>query len=417
MYVRDGYRFKPAIIVFAISAAILLASAYPAAARRASRSRRAAAAETSAVPLEQIHAFGNRPAPFGLNAKAAIMIDAHSGAVLYAYNEHNRMQPASLAKLMTFYLVLKALHQGRIAPDTMVTVSEKAWRLSMNSTVSRMFLQVGQRVSINDLLYGLMVSSGNDAAVALAEYLGGSTDAFTAQMNQAAKELGLGETHFENPDGLPSPEMYTTASDMAKLGRAVLQTFPDATKYTGTKDFTFDKIHQPNFNSLLFYDSRVNGLKTGHVEEAGYHLVASARSDGMELISAVLGTPTSSARRVETEKLLDWGFRTFSSVQPDWRKTVPDKVRVYGGVADEVAVAPAALPFVTVEHGQESKVSLAGALNPKYLVAPVAKGQQAGTLTLMVGGQPQSTIPILTTATVAPGGYLKRVADRLRMRL
>jgi D-alanyl-D-alanine carboxypeptidase (penicillin-binding protein 5/6) len=137
----------------------------------------------------------------------------------------------------------------------------------------------------------------------------------------------------------------------------------------------------------------------------------------VELISAVLGTPSSSARRVETEKLIDWGFRSFSSVQPDWRKTVPGKVRVYGGMADEVAVAPAELPFVTVEHGQESKVSLAGALSPKYLVAPVAKGQQAGTLTLMVGGQPQSTIPILTTAAVAPGGYFKRIADRLRMHL
>jgi serine-type D-Ala-D-Ala carboxypeptidase (penicillin-binding protein 5/6) len=416
MYLRRDYPFSPTIAVLVMTAVMLLGGSRPAAARRIN-ARRAANTATSAVPLEDIHVFGKRPAPFGLNAKAAIMIDARSGAVLYAYNEHTRMQPASLAKLMTFYLVLKALHQGRITPDTMVTVSEKAWRLSMNSTVSRMFLQVGQRVSVNDLLYGLMVSSGNDAAVALAEYLAGSTDAFTEQMNQEAKALRLDETHFENPDGLPTPEMYTTASDMAKLGRAVLRTFPDATKYTGTKDFTFDKIHQPNFNSLLFYDSRVDGLKTGHVQEAGYHLVASARSNGMELVSAVLGTPSSSARRVETEKLIDWGFRTFSSVQPDWRKTVPGKVRVYGGMANEVAVAPAELPFVTVEHGQENKVSLAGALNPKYLVAPVAKGQPAGTLTLMVGGQPQSTIPILTSAAVAPGGYFKRMADRLRMRL
>ena len=305
------------------------------------RPRRAAAAETSAVPLEKIHVLGDRPAPFGLNAKAAMIIDARSGATLYAYNEHDKIQPASLAKLMTFYLALKALHQGRLTPDTMVTVSEKAWRLSMNSTVSRMFLQVGQRVSVNDLLFGLMVSSGNDAAVALAEYLAGSSDAFAEQMNQQAKELGLDETHFENPDGLPVPEMYTTAFDMVKLGRAITQHFPDAVKYTGAKDFTFDKIHQPNFNALLFYDARVNGLKTGHVEEAGYHLVASAHSGGMDLISAVLGTPSSTARRVETEKLIDWAFRTFTSVQPDWHKALPDKLRVYGGDADTVAVAPA----------------------------------------------------------------------------
>jgi serine-type D-Ala-D-Ala carboxypeptidase (penicillin-binding protein 5/6) len=406
-------------IVSALMAAAMFAAAAPgalAAGRRARRAK-AAAAQTSAVPFDKTPVLGDRPAPFGLNARAAMMIDARSGATLYAYNEHERMQPASLTKLMTFYLVLKALHQGRITPDTMVTVSEKAWRLSMNSTVSRMFLGVGQRVSVNDLLFGLMVSSGNDAAVALAEYLGGSTDAFTEQMNQEAKELGLSETHFENPDGLPVPEMYSTAFDMVKLARALTRRFPDAFKYTSAKDFTFDKIHQPNFNALLFYDPRVNGLKTGHVEEAGYHLVASAHADGMDLISAVLGTPSATARRVESEKLIDWAFRTFSSVQPDWHKTLPDRMRVYGGAVDEVAVAPAEVPFVTVEHGQEGKVTLSGSLDAKYLVAPVLKGKRVGAMVLMVDGKPQSTIPMLATAAVAPGGLFKRMVDRLRMRL
>jgi serine-type D-Ala-D-Ala carboxypeptidase (penicillin-binding protein 5/6) len=416
MDMRVSSRFRLAIVaVVAIAAVLALDMAPAAAARRAAR--RAQAAEPSAVPLDQIHVLGDRPAPFGLNAKAAMMIDARSGATLYAYNEHVKIQPASLAKLMTFYLVLKALHQGRITPDTMVTVSEKAWRLSMNSGVSRMFLQVGQRASVNDLLFGLMVSSGNDAAVALAEYLGGSTEAFTEQMNQQASELGLSETHFENPDGLPVPEMYTTAFDMVKLGRAISLRFPDATKYTAAKDFTFDKIHQPNFNTLLFYDARVNGLKTGHVEEAGYHLVASAHAGGMDLISAVLGTPSSSARRVETEKLIDWAFRTFTSVQPDWHKTLPDKVRVYGGAADTVAVAPVQIPVVTVEHGRENRVTLAGSFDAKYLVAPIRKGQQVGALVLMVDGKPQSTVPMLATAGVARGGLFKRMIDRLRMRL
>ena len=238
MYVRSYSRFRLAIVAIvamvAVAAMLALGAAPAAAARRA---RRAQAAEASAVPLDQIHVLGDRPAPFGLNAKAAMMIDARSGATLYAYNEHVKIQPASLAKLMTFYLALKALHQGRITPDTMVTVSEKAWRLSMNSGVSRMFLQVGQRVSVNDLLFGLMVSSGNDAAVALAEYLGGSSEAFAEQMNQQAKELGLSETHFENPDGLPVPEMYTTAFDMVKLGRAITQRFPDAINYTWGQGF------------------------------------------------------------------------------------------------------------------------------------------------------------------------------------
>ena len=415
MEVRSNSRLRLAIVAIVVVAATFALGARPAAAAR--RARRAKAAEPSAVPLDQIHVLGDRPAPFGLDAKAAVMIDARSGAMLYAYNEHDKIQPASLAKLMTFYIVLKALHQGRITPDTMVTVSEKAWRLSMNSTVSRMFLQVGQRVSVHDLLFGLMVSSGNDAAVALAEYLAGSTDAFSVQMNQEAKELGLNETHFENPDGLPVPEMYTSAFDMVKLGRAIVQRFPDAVTYTAAKEFTFDKIHQPNFNTLLFYDARVNGLKTGHVEEAGYHLVASAHSGGMDLISAVLGTPSSSARRVETEKLIDWAFRTFASVQPDWHKTLPDKLRVYGGAADTVAVAPAVVPYVTVEHGQEGKVSLAGSFDEKYLVAPVRPGQRVGALVLMVSGKPQSTIPVLTKTAVARGGFFKRMIDRLRMRL
>jgi len=402
-------------VVIAVALSVALGTAPVVAARRA---RHAAGAQApSAVPLSQIHVLGDRPVPFGLDAKSAMMVDARSGAILYAYNEHNRIQPASLVKLMTFYIALQAMHQGRITPETSVTVSEKAWRLSMNTTVSRMFLEVGQRVSVNDLLYGLMVSSGNDAAVALAECLGGSTDAFTEQMNQEGRKLGLSETHFENPDGLPVPKMYTTAADMVKLGRSLLQHFPDAVTYTATKEFTFDKIRQRNFNTLLFYDRRVNGLKTGYVEEAGYHLVASAQSDAMQLISAVLGAPSMEARRVESEKLIDWALGTFSSVKPDWHKALPDQLRVYGGVNDEVAVAPAEAPYVTVSREQEGKVSLQGSFARKYLVAPVRKGQKVGDLVLMVEGKPQATIVVLTQASVTQGGLFKRFIDRVRMRL
>jgi D-alanyl-D-alanine carboxypeptidase (penicillin-binding protein 5/6) len=412
---RNNFHIRPLLVMIAALGAMLWLGAAPAAAARRARHKPAPAAP--AVPLSQIHALGGRPAPFALDAHAAMLIDARSGAVLYAYNEHERMQPASLAKLMTFYLTLQALQQHRITPETMVTISEKAWRLSMNQSVSRMFLSVGQQVSVHDLLFGLMVSSGNDAAVALAEYLGGSTEGFTAQMNAEAKQLGLNDTHFENPDGLPAPGMYTTAADMVKLARALTERFPNAYTYTSAKEFTFDKIRQRNFNTLLLYDARVDGLKTGHVEEAGFHLVASAHSDGMHLISAVLGTPSSWARRTETEKLVDWAFRTFASVQPDWHKALPGRLRVYGGAADEVAVAPAAVPYVTVDRGQEGKVSLQGTFDAKYLVAPVTKGQQVGALALIVDGKPQSTIPVLAQAAVAPGGLVKRLSDRIRMRL
>src|SRR5229473_795122 len=181
------------------------------------------------VDLSQIHVLGDRPAPFALDAHAAILIDARSNAVLYAYNEHQKMQPASLAKIMTFYIALDALKAGKITPSTDVTISENAWRLSMNDTVSRMFLGVGQKVAVNDLLFGLMVSSGNDAAVALAEYLGGSTDAFTEMMNVKAKKIGLTDTHFKNPDGLPEENEFTTAADMVALAHSLVRHHPEST--------------------------------------------------------------------------------------------------------------------------------------------------------------------------------------------
>lgn len=361
-----------------------------------------------------ITVFDNLPAPFSLDARAALLMDAKTGTVLYAYNEHERMQPASLAKMMTFYLTLDALQTGRIKLDTPVTVSEKAWRLSMNSSVSRMFLRVGQRVPVQDLLYGLMVSSGNDAAVALAEYLAGSTDAFAEQMNAKAKALGLTETHFTNPDGLPAPGEYTTASDMATLGRDILDRFPDAVTYTGTKEYAFQKIKQPNFNSLLFHDARVDGLKTGHVEEVGYHLVATAHEGGTRLISAVLGTPSAAKRRDESEKLLAWGFRTFETVVLDWHQEVPKTLRVYKGKVDQVPIALLGTPAATVLKGQEAKITWKATF-PKHLLAPVAKGETVGEFTALMKGKPQASFPIKTQAAVGLGGFFKRVADRIKL--
>jgi serine-type D-Ala-D-Ala carboxypeptidase (penicillin-binding protein 5/6) len=399
-----------------MACALLQARPADAAARHGRATSHAAHAERlPIIPPKDIHVFDNLPAPFGLDAGSALLIDAKSGTVLYAYNEHERMPPASLAKLMTFYLALEALHAGRITLDTPVTVSEKAWRLSMNSTVSRMFLRVGQRVTIRDLLSGLMVSSGNDAAVALAEYLSGSTDAFAEQMNATAKKLDLSESHFVNPDGLPAPGEYTTAADMVKLARAILDRFPEALTFTAAKEFTFDKITQPNFNSLLFHDSRVDGLKTGHVQEAGYHLVATAHEGAMRLISAVLETSSPEKRRTQTEKLLDWGFRTFAGASPDWHRDVPATLPVYEGNAEQVAIAPFCTPYVTVLKGQEGKVSLSAKFPSKYLVAPVTKDAEVGVLTVAVDGNPQSSIPIRTEKAVGRGGFFKRVKDRIRL--
>ncbi len=370
------------------------------------------------IPLNQIHVFGDRPAPFPLDAHAAMLIDAQSGDELYAYNEHQRMQPASLAKMMTFYLTLEALKQKRIALDTPIPISEAAWRLSLNDSVSRMFLQVGQRVDAKDLMYGLMVSSGNDAAVALSEYLAGSTTAFADLMNKKAQELGLADTHFTNPDGLPTDDEYTTAADMVKLGHALVRNYPEALDYTSTKEFTFDKIRQRNFNTLLFYDSRVNGIKTGHVDEAGFHLVASAASGDLKLISAVMGTPSMEKRRVETDKLLDWAFRTFNTVSPDWRKAAPGDLRVYKGTVGEVLIAPAGgKPYFTVSRGDENKVTLTATIPFRWLVAPVAKGTEVGTLSVTIAGKPISSVPLVTQADVPEGGLIHRIADSIRLKL
>lgn len=387
-----------------------------AAARPHARHRAAAAEENPGIPLNQIRVLGDRPAPFALGAKSAMLVAAQSGTVLYAYNEHQKMQPASLAKIMTFYLTLKALRDGRLKPTTPITISEKAWRLSVDQSVSHMFLDLGQQVPVNDLLYGLMVSSGNDAAVALAEYQAGSTEAFTDQMNRAVQELGLTETHFANPDGLPVEGEYTTASDMVKLARIVIGQFPGAIKYTGAKEFTFHNIHQRNFNTLLFYDSRVDGLKTGHVDEAGFHLVATAHANGMVLISAVMGTSSMEKRRTETEKLLNWAFNTFVTVRPDWQKAAPPTLTVYEGAEREIAIGPQAAPYITVGRGEESKVTLAASLKSKYLIAPVAKGTPVGELQVMVNGKPEGSIPLVTQASMAQAGLLGRLADRLRMK-
>jgi D-alanyl-D-alanine carboxypeptidase (penicillin-binding protein 5/6) len=402
------------IVAFAALAA-LAAGATPSLARVIHRHPivKAAPQEAPAVPLSSIKVLGDRPAPFALDAKAAIMIDADTGAVLYAYNEHQKMQPASLAKIMTFYLTLDALKAGKLAPTTDVTISEKAWRLSMDDSVSRMFLGVGQKVPVNDLLYGLMVSSGNDAAVALAEYVGGSTDAFTQMMNDKAKEIGLKDTHFDNPDGLPEEGEFTTAADMVALAHSLVTHHPEALRYTSEKEFAFDKIRQPNFNTLLFYDKRVNGIKTGHVDEAGYHLVASASSDGMNLLSAVLGAPSAERRRTETEKLIEWAYRTFVSYRPDLTKAMPKAIPVRDGVVETVAIGPNGDAVFTLGRGQESKVTVQFEPSARYLEAPVHKGDAVGDLTVLLDGKPQATIPIVTKAGVERSGFFGRLGQKI----
>jgi len=415
------------VLLGCVSLAATLTVPLAAAAAPPHRVRSAKMENPPAPPgLSQIRAFDDLPAPFSLEAKSALMIDERTGTELYAFNEHEKMQPASLAKIMTFYLTLEALHQNRVSLDTQVNISEAAWRLSLNDSVSRMFLQVGQKVAIHDLLYGLMVSSGNDAAVALAEYLGGSSDAFAQQMNDKAKQLGMTETHFTNPDGLPMAGEYTTAADMVKLGRDLQTRFPDSITYTSAKDYTWqtvgaqgrmEKITQRNFDTLLFYDSHADGIKTGHVDEAGYHLVGSGHDGDMRLLSAVMGTASMEKRRVETKQLFDWGFRTFNTVHPDWHKTVPPSLPVYQGTAEKVAIAPARETYFTCIRGKENHVTASYIGNAKYLIAPVAKGAPVGSMAVMQDGKELASIAVVAQDAVPRAGIFKRLKDRIRLML
>src|ERR1700731_3382545 len=402
--VREKLPLKKSLVAVFAFAVLVGAGSDPAGAAGARR-RMPASKEAPAMDLSRIHVYGDRPAPFALDARAAMMIDADTGAVLYAYNEHDKMQPASLAKIMTFYISLDALKAGKISPSTDVTISENAWRLSMNDTVSRMFLGVGQKVAVNDLLYGLMVSSGNDAAVALSEYLGGSTDAFTKMMNDKATEIGLKETHFANPDGLPEEGEFTTAADMVALAHSLVNHHPEALTCTSAKEFTFAKISQPNFNKLLLHDRRVNGIKTGHVDEAGYHLVASASSNGMNLLSAVLGAPSEARRVTESEKLIEWAFRTFVSYRPDLKKAMPPTIPVHDGVTETVAIGPHGDAAFTLGRGEETKVTVQFEPSVRYVDAPVQPGTQVGDLTVLLAGKPQETIPIVPKAAVGRAGF------------
>jgi D-alanyl-D-alanine carboxypeptidase (penicillin-binding protein 5/6) len=273
--------------------------------------------ETAPPSPPPARVYGNVPVPFKFSATEGYLIDLHTGTVLYEYNADARLQPGSLAKLMTFYLALNALSEKRVSLDTTVTIGPDAAALAKDPGLSRMFVKLAQQVAFQDLLYGMMVHSGCDAAQAIADHIGGDSPRFVAMMNSQAKQLGMANTHFAQPNGLPEPGEYTTARDMAILARAVVTQHPEGLTYTSRRNFTFNKVAQRSTNALLFLDSRVKGLKTGHIQEAGFHLVAYAQSGDTEFISAVLGAPTDERRAMDSELLLNWAFANFPVVHTD----------------------------------------------------------------------------------------------------
>jgi D-alanyl-D-alanine carboxypeptidase (penicillin-binding protein 5/6) len=357
-------------------------------------------------------------------AQAAELLDAHSGQVLFALQPHLRMQPASLAKIMTFDLALQAMAEGRARPETPVPVGTDAWRLGQYPGGSTMFLLPNVPVPLADLLTGMMVPSGNDAALAIADFLAGGEAAFVQRMNAEAQALGLRDTHFANASGLEAEGQYTTAADVAELARHIWLTYPDFGRYTNLASFTWNKITQQNFNRLIGRDPRVFGLKSGHLTVAGYHLVATAQQGDTALIAVVLGTRSLQASADESEKLLDWGFSHFHDVRVDWKAALPASAPVWKGRATHVPLTVAANPWLTLPGPTGSATSGATGSGVQIvvelrrpIVAPVAAGERLGTAQVRYAGQAVEAVPVLAARAVPRGGWLHVLWDSLRLYL
>ena len=355
-------------------------------------------------------------APPTVSATSYELMDEQSGAVLAAGNAEARMQPASLAKMMTFDLALRALVGGQASTGTMVPVGLDAWQPFQGQDVSRMWLLPNVPVSFGNLLLGLMVSSGNDAAVALADFLGGSQTAFVGEMNAEAQRLQMKNTHFVNAHGLQAPGQYSTAADMALLARHIWLTYPDFRQYTDPLSFTWDKITTRNYNYLIGADPRVFGLKSGYLSSVGYHLVATASQGGENLIAVVMGTSSLQASANQDQQLLNWGFAHFHDTPLSWKALVPARMTVWKGRAPTVGLMVQASPWVTLPGAaQGSAKPVVHVHLDEPLLAPVATGQQVGVVQVSYQGQVVAQVPVLAAGAVARGGLFRRAWDDLRL--
>ena len=333
------------------------------------------------------------------DAQSAVLMDGLTGQILYEQKPDLRIAPASFVKVMTLYIVLDAIRAGQIRLDDAVTVSEKAWKRTYKTDSSSMFLNVGERVKVDDLLKGVAIASGNDACIALAEHLAGSEEAFVSKMNEKAKFLGLKDSQFRNPDGMPAEGQYTTAVDMATLAKRYIEDHPEALIYHSTVEFEYNGIHQENRNTLLQKNIGVDGLKTGHVEEAGYHLAATAKRDGQRMIAVIMGCKIKSKRGPEAQKLLEYGFKNFSTVEAVKKGATFGPLKVRRGKLNQVALVAAEAGWVTVGKGKENSVSAVPQL-PAFVVAPVQKGQVVAKVVVQNEGKRAKEVNLLASSDV-----------------
>jgi len=340
-------------------------------------------------------------------AKAYILMDHNSGIILSANNENEKRSPASLTKLMTSYVVFKRLTEEFITLDDEVKISEKAWRTGG----SKSFIEVGKMIKLEDLLKGMIIQSGNDASVALAEHVAGSEGTFVLFMNDYAQQIGMENTRFENASGLPHDDQYTTAKDMALLSSAIIRDFPVYYEWYSQKEFTYNNITQTNRNKLLFTDSTVDGLKTGWTQKAGYCLVTSANRVDMRLISVVLGSDSPAIRTSETEKLLDYGFRFFETQSIN---DISHQVRVYKSEKANIKVGVADSSFLTLPRNQFRYTTQTINLN-QDLIAPISQGEQVGELVVSFNDQNIATLPLIALENAAEAGFISKMIDTIKL--
>ena len=345
-----------------------------------------------------------------VEARTYIVVDYRTDKVLAAKDATARVEPASLTKLMTAYIVFQELAAGKLKLDEQVTVSEHAWR----SEGSRTFIELGKPVTVQDLILGMIVQSGNDATIALAERIAGTEDTFAQMMNANAQRLGMTGSHFENSSGLPSPQHYTTARDLSLLANAMIREFPQYYKWFSVREFEHNGIKQQNRFGLLEKDPTVDGLKTGHTDSAGYCLVTSALRDGMRLVSVVMGSTSMKARENASAALLNYGFTFYDTKLVVKGGAVLATARVWKGQSPSVDLGIKDDLYVTVPRGGAEGLKTAADVQPR-LIAPLAVDATVGSLRVFTGGQTLQTIPLHPLKSVAGGGWWRRLIDTIRL--
>ncbi|AFJ02326.1 D-alanyl-D-alanine carboxypeptidase [Methylophaga frappieri] len=348
------------------------------------------------------------PVAPAIAAKSYILIDHDSGKILAEELANERLPPASITKLMTSYVVSHELHAGNIQLDDEVLISENAWRM----IGSRSFIEVNTKVPVEALLRGMIVQSGNDAAVALAEHIAGSEEVFAQMMNQYAQQLGMFDTNYVNSTGLPDPDHYTTAQDIATLSSALIRDFPDHYAWYAEKEFTYNGITQHNRNKLLWRDNSVDGLKTGHTEEAGYCLSASAKRDNMRLIAVVLGTRSENARAQEIQKLFNYGFRFFETHQLFATGDKVTESKLWKGASKQLDLGVESPLWVTVPRGQYKDLQAISHLQ-QPIIAPVAKGTSLGEVEVKLGEEIITKQQLVALNEAEKGSWWRRLIDSI----